>query len=157
MVGPVFFDTTVLLEGLIDLGARTAPAQRAMDAVAARRVARAHTAWHCCLEFYSVSTRLPAEMRLTPADALQLIEQEILPRFQVHQLPPDRAASFLQWAAREGTVGGRIYDAHIAEIARHARARIVVTGNRRHFMALLAHGIRVLTADEFVGEVRSRR
>lgn len=32
-------------------------------------------------------------------------------------------------------------------------ARILVTGNRRHFVPLLRRGLRVLTAEEFVAEL----
>jgi hypothetical protein len=50
-------------------------------------------------------------------------------------------------------IGGRIYDAHIAEIARLGGARTVITGNTRHFKGLAAQGITVLTA---AAEVVSR-
>jgi len=153
----VFFDTSVLLAGLIDLGTATAGAQRVMDAVADGRLAAVRTAWHCCLEFYSVATRLPPELRLTPADALRLVETEILARIGVDQLPAGSFAEFLRAAAREPTVGGRIYDAHIAEVARLGQAHVVVTDNRRHFASLMRYGIRVLTIDECAGELRKGR
>jgi len=44
-----------------------------MHAVAAGRVEKPATAWHCCLEFFSVATRLPPEYRVTPADAVTLL------------------------------------------------------------------------------------
>ena len=153
----VFFDTSVLLAGLIDLGPATAGAQRAMDALADGRLAAVRTAWHCCLEFYSVATRLPPELRLTPADAFRLIEIEILARMRVDQLPSGTFAEFLRAAAREPTVGGRIYDVHIAEVARIGKAHIVVTDNRRHFASLMRYGIRVLTIDEFASGLRKGR
>src|SRR5262245_66582026 len=124
-----------------------------MAAIAERSVRRPLTAWHCCLEFYSVSTRLPDEVRLQPADALVLIKQEILDRFSVHQLPPKQWTSFLESAAHDGIVGGRLYDAHVAEVARLARAKVVVTDNRRHFSWLLRHGVRVLGSEEVVREL----
>ena len=74
MSGAAFFDTSVLLGGLIDLGPSSAPAQRLMTAVATGQLRRVHTAWHCCLEFYAVSTRLPEELRLHPRDAWRLID-----------------------------------------------------------------------------------
>jgi len=52
--------------------------------------------------------------------------------------------------------GGRLYDAHIAEIARLASARIVVTENPRHFVALLRHGIRVWSGEEYAAEAGPR-
>ena len=154
VVGPQFFDTSVLLAGTIDFGESARPAQRIFDAIADGRIAPPHTAWHCCLEFYAVSTRLPEEFRLSPDDCWRLMEEELIARFRIHQLPGKAGKSFFQAAASEGTLGGRIYDAHIAEIARQVGSRVVVTDNRRHFTPLLSRGIRVLTAEEFARTLR---
>ena len=110
------------------------------------------TAWHCCLEFYSVATRLPAGLRLEPELAKRLIDEEILGRFQVYDLPSESRSRFLADAAGNRVTGGRIYDAHIAEIARLAGARVVVTDNQRHFVVLQRHGIRVRSGAEYVEE-----
>ncbi len=149
LVGPYFFDTSVLLAGLIDLGATARPAQRVFDAIADGRLSRPHTAWHCCLEFYAVSTRLPEEFRIIPADCWRLMEEEILARFEIHQLPKKAGKGFFEAAVADQMTGGRIYDAHIAEIARLAGVGTVVTDNRRHFTPLLRHAIRVLGTEEF--------
>jgi predicted nucleic acid-binding protein len=152
-----FLDTSVLLAGLVDVGPASHPAQQAMDAVAEGRVEGPCTAWHCCLEFYAVATRLPPEFRLRPVDALRLLESEVLARFDVQQLPASACGEFLRGAARDGSAGGAIYDAHIAEVAFRSGARMLVTDNRRHFTSLLRHGLRVLTTAEFVEELRKRR
>ena len=117
MAVSVFLDTSVLLAGLVDFGPQSAPAQSLLHAVAEKQVAGAGTAWHCCLEFFSVSTWLPAEFRLTPAVAAQLAEDEIFGRMAVHDLPTADRIAMMKAAARDGTAGGRIYDAHIAEVA----------------------------------------
>lgn len=145
-----FVDTSVLLAGLIDLGPQSRPAQQLMDLVAARSIGKASTAWHCCLEFYSVATRLPPEFRLTPADASRLLEEEVLERLIVHDLPPSARLPFLKAAASDAIIGGRLYDAHIADVARVADADVVITDNRRHFLAALRHGLRVETPEEFL-------
>ena len=80
MAVTVFLDTSVLVAGLIDFGPQSAPSHSLLHAVAERTVAPAATAWHCCLEFFSVTTRLPAEFRLAPADAVRLVEEEIFAR-----------------------------------------------------------------------------
>ena len=144
-----FFDTSVLLGGLIELGPGSRPAQRIMAAVATQHLRRPHTAWHCCLEFYAVSTRLPEEVRLSPPDAWRLIEEEILGRFEVRQLLDDRRRPLLRAAASDRLIGGRIYDAHIAEIARLAHVSVVVTDNIRHFAGLQRHGVAVINAAQF--------
>lgn len=156
MAVAAFLDTSVLLAGVVDFGPQSSSAQQIMHAVGEGRVPRPGTAWHCCLELYSVMTRLPAEFRLSPADAETLLRGEVLARLQVHDLPPDDRIRFLQAASQERTTGGRIYDAHIAEVARAAGAQVIVTDNRRHFLSALRHGLRVETAEEFVASSLKR-
>jgi len=160
LVIPVFFDTSVLLGGSIEMP-ESAAAHALLDAVAAGKIRTPHTAWHCCLEFFAVATRLPAPLRLQPADAIRLVQGEILSRFRIHQLPANIYPEFLAEVDRERVAGGRVYDAHIAQIARQSGARTILTDNRRHFTVLLRDGIRVLTAAEAVDELvtvqRNRR
>ena len=153
----VFLDTSVLLAGLVDFGPQSAPAQSLMHGVAEKAVPAPGTAWHCCLEFYSVSTRLPPEFRLTPADAVRLLHEEVLERMAVHDLPAADRKTLLRSAAQDGTAGGRIYDAHIAEAARAAGAEVVVTDNRRHFLSALRYGMRIETPAEFLTALKKRK
>lgn len=157
MAVAVFLDTSVLLAGLIDFGPQSAPAQSLMHAIAEARVTGAATAWHCCLEFYSVSTRLPPEFRLTPADAATLLEEEIAARLSVHDLPASARLAAVRAASRDQIGGGRIYDAHIAEVARAAGAGVVVTDNRRHFLSALRYDMRIETPSEFLASLKPRR
>jgi predicted nucleic acid-binding protein len=152
----VFLDTSVLLAGLVDFGPQSAPAQSLLHAVAEQRIAAPATAWHCCLEFFSVSTRLPPEFRISPADAVTLLQAEVFPRIAVHDLPPADRGPLLQAAAHDRIAGGRIYDAHIAEVARAAGARVVVTDNRRHFLSALRHGMRIETPSEFLAGLKKK-
>jgi len=152
----VFFDTSVLLAGLVDFGPQSVPAQLLLHAVAEKQFPPPGTAWHCCLEFFSVATRLAPEFRLRPAEALRLLEEEVFARMSVHDLPAGDRLGMLRAAAQDGTAGGRIYDAHIAEVARAAGATAVITDNRRHFLAALRHGIRVDTPAEFLASMRKK-
>ena len=153
----VFLDTSVLIAGLIDFGPTSAPAQNILHAVAQQSVTGVTTAWHCCLEFYSVSTRLPPEYRLSPADAARLLEEEVLSRLTVHELPSGDRAKLLRAVVQDGVAGGRIYDSHIAEVARAAGATVIVTDNRKHFLGTLRYGIRVETPADFLAALRQRR
>lgn len=154
---PAFLDTSILVAGLIELGPVSEFPQRIMAAVAAGQIRSVITAWHCCLEFYSVATRLPEEFRLAPGDALLLLEAEVLERVQVRQLPEGERRPFLRALPHEGVIGGRIYDAHIAQTARRAGARVVVTDNVRHFALLRRHDIDVLSAEAYAHAARLTR
>ena len=157
MAVSVFLDTSVILAGLIDFGPQSAPAQTLMHAIAEKRVAAPATAWHCCLEFYSVATRLPPEFRISPADAVVLLEHEVLERMAVFELPPADRIDMLRAAARDSIAGGRLYDSHIAEVARASGASVVVTDNRRHFVTALRYDLRVETPAEFLANLKSRK
>jgi predicted nucleic acid-binding protein len=153
----IFLDTSVLVAGLIDFGPASAPSQAVMHAVAERIISPAGTSWHCCLEFYSVATRLPPEFRLSPTDASQLLREEVFGRLAVSDLPAGERADLLKAAVQDGIAGGRIYDTHIAEVARTTGATVIVTDNRRHFLAALRHGIRVETPAEFAASLKSKK
>ena len=156
MAVSAFLDTSVLLAGLIDFGPQSAPAQSLMHAVAEKRITAPATAWHCCLEFYSVATRLPPEYRVQAVDAVTLLEEEVFARMAVHGLPQADRVSMLRGAGRDGIAGGRIYDAHIAEVARAAGAAVVVTVNRRHFVSALRFDMRIETPGEFMARIKPR-
>ena len=153
----VFFDTSVLVGGLIYFGPQSEPAQSLMHALSEDQLPEVSTAWHCCLEFYSVTTRLPREFRLTPADAARLLQVEVLARMTVHDLPASERQNLIRACEQDGIAGGRIYDAHIADVARASRATVVVTDNRRHFLTALRHGLRVETPAEFLAQLKTRQ
>jgi predicted nucleic acid-binding protein len=157
MAVSVFLDTSVLLAGLVDFGPQSAPAQSLMHLVAEKRITAPATAWYCCLEFFSVATRLPPEFRVAPSDAAVLLQEEVFSRMAVHDLPATDRMPMLQAAARDAIAGGRIYDAHIAEVARAVGAGVVVTDNRRHFLSALRYGMRVETPAEFLAGLKAKR
>jgi hypothetical protein len=149
---PSFLDTSVMVAGTIDFGITSMAAMRLLDAIAAEEIAAPMTSWHCWLEFYAVVTLLPSEYRLSPSDAHQILDEDVLERWTVCDLPKEGRQSFLRGMVRDRVVGGRLYDAHIAEIARSVGARTVITENGRHFTTLMRDGIRVLSAAELVAD-----
>jgi len=86
-----------------------------------------------------------------------LLEQEVFARMTVHDLPATERVALLSAASRDAIAGGRIYDAHIAEIARAVGAAVVVTDNRRHFLSALRYDMRVETPAEFLSNLKTRR
>ncbi len=155
IVSPAFFDTTVLLSGLVEgLGQQSPHSQAILTAIARGRIKDPLTAWHCCLELYSVATRLPEEFRLTPEEVLQLLEEQVLPHFRIQQISSASWRAFLVEAVADRVAGGRVYDAHIAAIARSSGAKVVVTGNRKHFTGLLRHGIQLIDPEEYAAGLK---
>lgn len=76
--------------------------------------------------------------------ALTVLDDRVLRKFEIAQIGPDRLRQLLAEAAESRIDGGRIYDRHIAEVARAGGATHVVTENRRHFRWLLDRGVEVV-------------
>lgn len=66
---------------------------------------------HALAETYSVLTRLPGDLRLTPADAARLIGERFV---QPLLLGPDVAGRVPELLGRLGIAGGAVYDALVA-------------------------------------------
>ena len=155
MVNRLFLDTSILVGGVIDFGASSEHPMEIFDRIACQSLPEVCTAWHCCLEFYSVVTRLPEEFRLDPTTARILLEEEILPRMRIGDLPAEERMSFLHHVARKEIRGGRIYDAHIGTVAMKMKATILVTENKKHFTDLPDPSCTVLSAKEFLARLSS--
>ena len=146
--GPYFVDTNVIVTGTIMRSLLPGAATRVMDAAFDGRLGIVRTAWHCCLEFFAVTTRLPPEFRVSPSEAARIVQDDILGKLDVRDMDPALRPTFVAELLFQRVVGARIYDSHIAEVARQSRCATVITGNGRHFGLLLRQGIRVMTVDE---------
>jgi predicted nucleic acid-binding protein len=87
-------------------------------------------------EAYSVMTRLPAPHRLSPADALNLLEDSPLHRSSLVGLPGEEGWTFARTLVARGVAGGRTYDALIVACAKRGGASHILTLNQRHFEGL---------------------
>ena len=72
-------------------------------------------------------------------------------------MPAANRLPMLRAAAHDAVAGGRIYDVHIADVARAAGARVVVTDNRRHFVSALRYDLRVETPSEFLASLKTKK
>ena len=93
----------------IPLVVRTHPQHEAVAAWAAGRTLC--LSGHAAVETYAVLTRLPAGVRATPEQALQVMDENFA---EVLALRPDIAASTHRVFARQGIAGGATYDALVA-------------------------------------------
>lgn len=114
-------DTSVVVAGF----ASWHEGHRAATAVLDRRP---RVPGHVLIETCSVLTRLPLPHR-APA---QLVSRFLAERFvdAPLTLPPRAHLALLEKAAREGIVGGSIYDALIAEVVRRAGATLLTRDRR---------------------------
>ncbi|MFW0792495.1 PIN domain-containing protein [Gordonia sp. CPCC 205515] len=82
---------------------------------------------HALMETYSVLTRLPGDARLSPSDAVLLIDDNFVEHFV---LSADGAAEAHRHLASAGVAGGAAYDGLVALAARDHDA-VLVTRDAR--------------------------
>ncbi|WP_250279564.1 PIN domain-containing protein [Frankia sp. Cppng1_Ct_nod] len=82
---------------------------------------------HSLAETYSVLTRLPGDARVTPADAVTLIEANF---GKPALLDPGTAASIPSVLASVGVAGGAVYDALVALAARASNLPLATRDQR---------------------------
>jgi predicted nucleic acid-binding protein len=85
------------------------------------------------IESYSVLTRLPSPQRLSPSDALALLEMSFVADAEVVALANHSYLTLLRNAPAAGVYGGRTYVAVIAECAVQAKVAALLTLNESHF------------------------
>lgn len=97
------------------------------------------------IEAYAVLTRLPPPHRLSPQDAIALIETNFLTKGTLAGLDNKAFRPLLQEAANHEIAGGRTYDWVIAACARAARVKTLLTFNTRDFLSFHLSGIEIHT------------
>lgn len=85
------------------------------------------------VEAYAVLTRLPAPHRLSPSDALAVIEAGFMTDRRIVALSSPDYVRLLRTAPASEVFGGRTYDAVIAQCALKARVACLLTLNENHF------------------------
>jgi predicted nucleic acid-binding protein len=96
---------------------------------------------HTLAEFYSVLTRAPFSPRVHPAEAGRLLEDNILPHFELVALSPDDYKTVLASCAKAGWIGGVVYDALHLHCAQKAGCQRIYTFNVKDFRALAPSGL----------------
>jgi len=99
------------------------------------RKQRMVVAAHTLIEAYSVLTRLPAPHRISPKDALNLLEGNFMRPLKIIVLTAAGHKVLLRGAPDANISGGRVYDALIAACARKAKVQSLITFNELHFAA----------------------
>lgn len=94
---------------------------------------------HALAETYAVLTRLPGDARLTPSDAVMLIDENFGGSLA---LPSDAVATAHRDLARLGISGGATYDGLVALAAQH-RDLVLATRDARARSTYEAVGVRV--------------
>jgi predicted nucleic acid-binding protein len=116
-----FFDTSVLMAAFLAGHEKHKPCIRAVT-----EVRNPICALHTLAEFYANTTALPPRSRLTPEEAIFLVDQ-IANRFRVIALTVEEYHKTLRQMAAGHQRGGRTYDALLLACARKAEAETIYT------------------------------
>lgn len=130
----VAFDTSVIIAGTHDNHPHHHRAIVWIDAVLEQRVTGLLT-WHALAEIWSVLTRLPAPLRLSPAQAMHVVRR-VQGVFELHQLEPSVYSEALQRCTDRGFFSGVVFDALHLVGAEHAGAEAIVTFNGADFSSV---------------------
>lgn len=88
---------------------------------------------HTLAELYNVLTVLPIKPSLTPEAVVQLLQESILPFFEIVALSSSDYKEVLFHSATLKRRGGSIYDAILLQAAKRFKADHIVTLNHKHF------------------------
>ncbi len=100
------------------------------------------------VETYAVLTRLPPPHRLSPADALALLEANFLAGSKLIALDASTYRTLLKEASRETISGGRTYDWVIATCAIKAKVSVLLTLNAKDFLPFSGAHLQIVVPGE---------
>jgi predicted nucleic acid-binding protein len=131
----IYFDTSILVAALKTEHIHHPASYAAVDSVVHGDQEGLLSA-HGLIELYSVLTRTPFTTPLYPDQVLTLIEQSILPFFQVIEVNTQSHLAAISLCAKAGWKGGRIHNAVHIQAAAQARCDLIYTYNLTDFHAL---------------------
>ncbi len=130
----ILYDTSVLIAALLVNHPNHCLALPKLE-MAQRREVNGYVSTHTLAELYSVMTRLPEPLRVSPDEALSA-SADLVEYIEVVPLQAkDYQAAIAQMAALK-LPGGGVFDALIAQAALKASADCLLTFNQKDFIRL---------------------
>jgi len=134
-------DTSVIVAALVGWHEQHDPAVSALEAALARKALVIPAP--VLLDSYAVLTRLPAQHRLTHADAFHLLRSSFASARIAASRTRDAWSSLRAWSVN-GIGGSDAYDAQVVEIARDAGAKTLLTFRKAELERLAIAGIEMV-------------
>lgn len=131
----VYFDTAVLVAASIAPHPHYSQSSAALESVREKKI-EGHLSGHGLAEAYAVLSRTPFSPPIHPTLAWKVLEEDILPYFDIVTITPHMYRETIRECAERGWIGGRIYDAVHLRCAREAECERIYTFNVRHFQHL---------------------
>ena len=132
-----YFDPTIFVAASVEDHVHHNQALAALElAKSAKMKNKNYVSGHGLAEAYSVLTRTPFRPTVYPAEALKILDENILPYFQLVTITPQMYIEAIRECADRGWIGGRIHDAIHLRCAREADCERIYTFNVHHFQQL---------------------
>jgi predicted nucleic acid-binding protein len=135
----VLFDTSVLIASFLKRHEFHSQAARWISAAHESSI-EMHVSAHTLAELYSTLTSMPKPYRVSPGEAWQMIDTDLLPHARVRTLRASQYAKLIKRMSVEGHAGGVVYDAVIAEVSRRSNVDVLLTLNVQHFERVMVEG-----------------
>jgi len=140
-----YFDTNVLVAALQPNHIHHGRSLAAYGRVQAGAIA-GYISCHGLTELYSVLTRTPWKIPVSPKEILAVIERSILPVFEIVDVSRQSHLAAIAVCGNAGWKGGRVHDAVHIQAAAQAGCDVIYTFDVAHFQSL---------APEWVGRIQS--
>jgi predicted nucleic acid-binding protein len=136
----IFFDTTVLVAASEQSHPHYAQARPALLRVAAGQD-KGFMGLHSIAEVFAALTRLPVQPRIHPVEAARIVNENILPHFEVVSLGRKDYREALNTMASGGWIGAKIYDVLLLRCASRCAVERIYTFNLGDFKRLAPEGL----------------
>jgi predicted nucleic acid-binding protein len=133
----VYFDTNVLVAAFQPDHIHHGPSFAAYRRVQVGAIA-GYLSCHGLTELYSVLTRAPWKIPVSPKEILAVIEQSVLPMFEIVEVNRQSYLAALRVCGNAGWKGGRVHDAVHIQAAAQAGCDAIYTFDVAHFESLAA-------------------
>lgn len=131
----IYIDTNIVVADAIGDHTHNANASSLFQEIRSRRWTPVISA-HGLAEAYSTLTGTPFRPRISPAEAWQIIEENVLASFEIESLTRSDYTRIIRESAALGWTGGRIYDSIHVHAARKAGCSRIYTFNVQDFRQL---------------------
>ena len=125
-----YFDSSALVAALVTEEAHHEPAADALTSVS-----DGFTSNHALAEVFATLTGGRLDLKLTPAEATELIEASLVDRLEILDLTGSDYRKAISQCQSVGARGGAIFDMLHLQAARRGKGQRIFTINVRHFQA----------------------
>jgi len=128
----VYIDTNLIIADAVQTHTHHANAEALFHLIQMRRWTPVVSA-HGLSETYSVLTGAPFQPRISPMEAWEIIEKNVLKSFIIEPLGHNDFTKIIRECAANGWTGGITYDVIHVYAARKAQCTRIYTSNLAHF------------------------